>query len=480
IQARYVIAIWTFLGFVCLYMLRVNLSVAIVAMVTPQNVNETIDECKINTSKTNETVKHDFDWNPHTQGFVLGAFFYGYVLTQLIGGYLSERFGGKWIFGCGILGAGLLTMLIPIAAKTHVGFLIVVRVLIGVFEGPAFPSSAALWGQWVPPLERSIIPPIAHAGKEFGNVVTTPLAGLLCSSSFLGGWPSAFYVFGIITCIWFAGWCYFVYNNPNQHPRISVKERIFLTNCLPKPVKLKTPWKAILTSAPFWSIAVASTCIQFVYYVLLTSLPTYFATILKFNLQKNGVMFAIPYIFILVVIVISGQLADCIRARHILSTTNVRKLQTIIGKEMLFIIPRSFSGVGSSTSLILIGYVNCNHVAAVICVTCAVAFIGFHSAGCQISHLDIAANHAGTLVGITNTLASIPGFVGPYVVGAITNGNQTIAAWRKIFNLSGGIGLFGCIVYCILFNGEEQKWNRNEGYIQVVVKQEDDDDLIVS
>ena len=29
----------------------------------------------------------------------------------------------------------------------------------------------------------------------------------------------------------------------------------------------------------------------------------------------------------------------------------------------------------------------------------------------------------GTLVGITNSLATIPGFVGPYVVGAITNNN---------------------------------------------------------
>ena len=37
---------------------------------------------------------------------------------------------------------------------------------------------------------------------------------------------------------------------------------------------------------------------------------------------------------------------------------------------------------------------------------------------------------------------------------------QTVHAWRVIFNSFAGIGLFGCICYCILFNGEEQPWNR--------------------
>ncbi|CAF1302986.1 unnamed protein product [Adineta steineri] len=452
IFARHIVATWTFFGFLCLYMLRVNLSVAIVAMTTPQSAtNQSVEACPSPNDSSSTPAKHgDFDWDPRTQGHVLGSFFYGYILSQFIGGILAERFGAKWIFGCGLLGAGLLTLLSPIAAKTHVGLLIATRVLIGVFEGPAFPAAGALWSQWVPPLERSIIPPIAHAGKEVGVVVTTPLAGILCASAFLGGWPSSFYVFGVITCIWFIFWCFFAYNSPSQHPRCSKKERDYITAVLPKPKKLKTPWLAIATSIPFWSIAIASTCVQFVYYVLLTSLPTYFATILRFNLQKNGFMFAIPYVFMMIVIVTSGQLADHLRARKIMSTTAVRKLQTIIG------------GVGSSLFLVLIGYVGCSKVAAMFCITLAVAFIGFHSSGCQISHLDIASNYAGTLVGITNTLASIPGFVGPAMVGAITNNNQTLHAWQTIFNLSAGIGLFGCIVYCIFFDGNEQSWNRND------------------
>jgi hypothetical protein len=39
---------------------------------------------------------------------------------------------------------------------------------------------------------------------------------------------------------------------------------------------------------------------------------------------------------------------------------------------------------------------------------------------------------------------------------------QTLEAWRIIFNISAGASLFGCVVYCILFNGEEQSWNRDD------------------
>ncbi|CAF4767658.1 unnamed protein product, partial [Rotaria sp. Silwood2] len=116
--------------------------------------------------------------------------------------------------------------------------------------------------------------------------------------------------------------------------------------------------------------------------------------------------------------------------------------------------------MGTCSFLVAIGYMGCNHVGAVICCILAVAFLGLHSCGALISHLDVASNYAGTLVGITNSLGTIPGFVGPYVVGAITNKNQTTDAWRLIFNISAGIGALGCVAYCILFNGEEQPWNR--------------------
>lgn len=99
----------------------------------------------------------------------------------------------------------------------------------------------------------------------------------------------------------------------------------------------RVPWLNIVTCVPMYAIAVNHICSNFIFYILLTSLPTYFSTILRFNLQENGIMFSIPYIFNLIFTIISGQIADRIRANRILSTTATRRWQTIIGSNFRWI-----------------------------------------------------------------------------------------------------------------------------------------------
>ncbi|CAF4409941.1 unnamed protein product [Rotaria sp. Silwood2] len=85
IPARYIIATWAFFGFFCLYAMRVNLSVAIVAMVTPQSaLNESVQSClPQDKNSTTPPPRYEFDWSPTIEGIVLGAFFYGYIIMQL-------------------------------------------------------------------------------------------------------------------------------------------------------------------------------------------------------------------------------------------------------------------------------------------------------------------------------------------------------------------------------------------------------------
>ncbi|CAF0742789.1 unnamed protein product [Adineta steineri] len=402
--ARYVVAIWAFFGFFCLYAMRVNLSVAIVAMVTPQSaLNQSAQSCPTPIkNSTGPPQKYEFDWNPTVEGAILGAFFYGYLAMQIIGGNLAEKVGAKWIFGGGILIAGILTLLTPLAARTDYRLLFAIRFITGVVSSPGFPSAAALWGKWIPASERSTIPPASQTGANFGIILSTPLISYMIEDNFLGGWPSAFYVFGVISCLWFVGWCFFGFNSPDQHPRISKKELLYIQkNTATTRKRIKTPWVKIFTCPPVYAIAV----------------------------MHNGLIFALPYFAQFLVTIIVGTIVDRIRARKLLSITVLRKGQTIIGT------------VGTCSFLIAIGYMGCNHIGAVICCILAVAFLG-------------------TLVGFTNTVATIPGFIGPLVVGALTNKNQTIEAWRHIFNIAAGIGAFGCLFYCIFFNGEEQPWNR--------------------
>lgn len=206
IQARYVLAFMGFLGFLNVYALRVNLSVALVAMVnhTAIAVNKTSlssEECRADNYNASLYSQQDgpFVWNEYEQGIVLGAFFYGYVLTQIPGGRLAERFGAKWLYGVGVLATALLTLLTPLAAKWSIYAFVALRVLMGLGEGVTFPAMHAMIARWLPKDERSLLSTIIYSGGQIGTVIAMPISGLLCDSTFLGGWPAAFYVFGEIS-----------------------------------------------------------------------------------------------------------------------------------------------------------------------------------------------------------------------------------------------------------------------------------------
>ena len=108
-----------FWGFVASYAMRVNLSMAMVDMVS---------------GSTSKALAGEFDWNGEDEGIILGAFFWGYVVTQVPGGMLAEHFGGKWPFGIGMLITAVFSLLTPLAARSGKGVLILVRIIQGLGE----------------------------------------------------------------------------------------------------------------------------------------------------------------------------------------------------------------------------------------------------------------------------------------------------------------------------------------------------------
>lgn len=75
-----------------------------------------------------------YPWDSETQGWLLGAFFFGYLCTQIVGGYLSGHYGGSIFLGLGVLCTAVLTLLTPLAAQLGLYWLFCLRVLEGVGE----------------------------------------------------------------------------------------------------------------------------------------------------------------------------------------------------------------------------------------------------------------------------------------------------------------------------------------------------------
>jgi len=125
--ARHTLAIMGFLGITSVHFTRIDLSIAIVAMVGKESSssraigNETIcpsdHDLDFGTTKANQTVKGEFNWGHGSKGDLLGSYYYGYILTQIVGAYLSSRIGFKITWGVAMLVSSILTLLIPITAR---------------------------------------------------------------------------------------------------------------------------------------------------------------------------------------------------------------------------------------------------------------------------------------------------------------------------------------------------------------------------
>lgn len=460
---RYTVAVLGCLGILVEYCQRVNLSIAIVAMAGSSGTNgsHTLDVCpdSHNSSSGAPTQQpllqplraSEFaHWDSRTQGLLLSSFFWGYAATNVAGGRGAEYLGGKMVFGSGIVTSSFLSLISPICARANVQLFMAVRVLQGLVQGVTFPSINAMLATWVLPAERSKFSTIVYSGFQIGTVVGLVASGWLCSSTFLGGWPSAFYVFGACGLVWGLAWCCFVYERPEEHPGLSDADlrmlRLHQESVKGKEI-LPIPWLSIATSLPFWAIMATSLGNDYGFYTLLTELPTYLHDIQHFDLDKNGMLSALPYLLMWVFSLAWAALVDVLTTRDKVTIVTVRRLSMAV------------SLYGPMIGLIAMCFVNCNAVLAVAALCLSGMLSGAVNSGYLCSHQDLAPNFAGTLLGITNTLGALAGIAGPAVTGAIIQGRESIWAWREVFLISAGLYLVTCTFYLVFISADVQPWN---------------------
>lgn len=317
IPKRYLVAAMTFLGFCNVYILRANLSVAIVDMVANKSTND----------NGTENYEIEFDWDSQKQGSLLAAFFYGYIVTQIPGGWLANTFGGKRVFGIGVMATALLTLLTPPAAQFSFYAIFAIRVLEGLAEGFAYPASHAIWSCWAPPQEKTKLATVAFSGSYVGMMLAFPICGLLVQHL---GWPAVFYFSGGVALVWWVFWVYAIRERPEEHETISRHELEFIQMSMGTSYQQgkdeRVPWSHIITSLPMWAIILAHFSENWGFYMMMTGLPTFMRDVLHFELQKAGFVAALPYLVLTICLQVGGQLSDFLRERKYLTTTQVRKL----------------------------------------------------------------------------------------------------------------------------------------------------------
>jgi len=151
-----------------------------------------------------------------------------------------------------------------------------------------------------------------------------------------------------------------------------------------------------------------------------------------------------------IVIIVGGIIADLLRRRY-LTTRTVRKLFNTSGMFFQFV------------CLIGLAYVGCNRDLGVFLLIGATGFSGLSISGYMSNHLDIAPDYAGILMGLSNCAATIPGFMGPLMVGYFTSPHPTIKGWQSCFFISAAICAVGASSFLFFAAGEVQPWAKISG-----------------
>lgn len=144
-------------------------------------------------------------WSKKESGALLSAFFWGYTLTQIIGGYLSDRIGGLRVIFIATIGWSLLTFSMPFSIRfiqdpdQSVHFIVLIRVLNGAFQGVHFPSIISLTSQKLPEMERPSFFSAVTAGSAIGTLFSGTIGSYMLESF---GWPIVFYMLGSLAFLW--------------------------------------------------------------------------------------------------------------------------------------------------------------------------------------------------------------------------------------------------------------------------------------
>jgi MFS transporter, ACS family, solute carrier family 17 (sodium-dependent inorganic phosphate cotransporter), other len=401
----------------------------------------------------------EFGWSESRQGVVMAALFCGYLTTGVVAGRAADRVGGRRVLAAGVMVWSLMTLATPIAARQGFPALLVARFLLGCGEGSAMPAMNAIVKAWVPDcfISRALafIYSGMYVGSVLGLVLTPPLM------KFGSGWPAVFYAFGLCGLAWSLLFIATVTESdgspsvagvPTHETRSGFRTRAYHLAApaggsggeagladedeavLPTLVEL-------LRERAVVAILIAHLCATNGFFIMVVWLPSYLVLRFGVGVSNSAVLSVAPFVTMFVVSNVSGVLAD-FAIRRGRDRTWVRKAMQSVGF------------VGPSVFLALLMTAKTEYV-AVCLVTIGLGLSSFSQAGVYCNHQDIAgsAKVAGVLLGMSNTVASLPGIFGVSLTGFIidrTNGN-----WNIVFGLTIGVYVVGLLFYCAFGSAEQ-------------------------
>jgi MFS family permease len=355
---------------------------------------------RVNVSTASSVFKQELHLSNTQVGLVFSAFAYPYLVFQVIGGWVSDRFGARRALTISAViwaSATLLTGLVGSLAT-----MLFARVLLGFGEGATFPTATRAMSDWTPPGKRAFAQGITHSFARIGNAVTPPLVVWLMA---LVTWRGSFVVLGIVSMLWAIAWGMYFRDNPADHPVISARELETLPHYSTRAEKKRDPVPWLPLARRMLPVTAVYFCYGWTLWLYLAWIPQFFLHSYNLDLKKSALFSAGVFFAGVLGDTLGGIASDRIFEKTG-SRTKARRNLVVIGF------------LCSLASMLPIIFIHNLNIAA-ICLSSAFFFAEFTIGPMWAIPMDIAPKFSGSASGLMNTGSALAAILSPLVFGFV-------------------------------------------------------------
>lgn len=355
---------------------------------------------RTNISLALPAISHDLHLSPSQAGEVAGIFFWGYLLLQVPGGYIAERWSAKWLVSGMLAAWGLCAIGCGLAQNWYQ--LAVMRFLLGLAEGSVYPATLVLISHWFPRTERARANGFWNLCLPIAVIFSSPLSGWILDQ---WNWRVMLVASGVVPFVWLVLWVIFIEDSPAKAKWISPAERNYLERTLadekhPHGAAGRDSYLSALLHPQVLVMVGTYFCFIFGSIGMLFWLPTVLAKAAPNSNFLVSALYVVPFVVGAVAMVANSLHSDKVRERR------VHVSLPLIGGGAFLLAAVAANGMSP-----LLAYV-------FLCLA-GVGLFGPLGPFWAIPSETLPKKTAGTAIGLINAVGSLGGYFGPLAVGYI-------------------------------------------------------------
>jgi MFS family permease len=319
------------------------------------------------------------------------------------------------------------------AITPSIGGFFAARFLLGVGEAPTFPANAKAIGHWFPSQERSFATSIFDSAAKFASAIGVPLIGVLLLKV---GWRWSFAVTGLISFLYFLLF-WRIYCDPKDDTQLSAVEREYIASneqVFAANEAGEASLGYLMRQRKVIGMVLGFGSYNYVFYLLLTWLPSYLFSALHIDLLHSFLYTGVPWLVATAAdLFVGGWLVDALIERG-WNANAVRKSVLV---------------AGTTCGLGILGAAN-THSAMTALVWISISIGGLSAAsavGWSVPSLIAPRSSVGRVGGIINFSNQLSGISAPIITGYLVAARQSFAL---AFGVSAAYLLVGIAGYIFL------------------------------